>query len=82
MSLALRRPNRQVVVGGVAREEQGAGPEQGPEGGVPLKVALVLARKAAPVECAQHPAPEDELSRGKVDADGCPAGLRLLVTYK
>jgi hypothetical protein len=69
-----RRPNRQVVVGGLVEDNVKTG-------GVPKKLALLVARKAGLMESVVVPAPAEQLARHKVMADGCPDGLTMLLTY-
>jgi hypothetical protein len=69
-----RRPNRQVVVGGLVEDNVKTG-------GVPKKLALLVARKAGLMESVVAPAPAEQLARHKVMADGCPDGLTMLLTY-
>jgi hypothetical protein len=63
-----------VVVGGLVEDTAKTG-------GVPKKLALLVARKAGLLEATIVPAPEEELEKHKVMADGCPAGLTMLLTY-
>lgn len=63
-----------MVVGGLVEDNAKTG-------GVPKKLALLVARKAGLVESVVAPAPAEELARHKVMVDGCPAGLTMLLTY-